>query len=71
MSQPERGRDRQQPFLVRIAGARRPRGDLRRDGDGAIFYLPRAVVTGVELLDEGELTFSDVGLPAPGASPGA
>jgi hypothetical protein len=60
--EPEHGA--QQPFLVRIAGDPRPATDLRGVRDGAICYLPNAALTDVQLLDKGEIAFSDVGSPA-------
>ena len=56
-------RRRAQPFLVHIAGERRHYTELPGVSDGAVCFMPRASLTGVELAGPGELVFTDIGLP--------
>ena len=55
--------DKEQPFLVRIAGVRRPTTDFLGEKDGALFFAPRAALTGVNVLPVGEVVFSDIAVP--------
>lgn len=64
-------RQRAQPFLVHVAGDRRPFSELPGAGDGAICFLQRAALTGVELVNPGELVFTDIGLPPRDLNPTA
>ena len=54
-------RDRAEPFLMRVSGSRRPFLELRGARDGALCYLPRGEITGVRIVDDETIEFTDVG----------
>jgi hypothetical protein len=56
-------RQRAQPFLVHVAGDRRHFTELPGVSDGAVCFMQRAALTGVDLVKPDELVFMDIGLP--------
>ena len=52
-----------QPFLVHVAADRRHFIELPGVSDGAVCFMPRAALTGVQLVKLDELVFTDIGLP--------
>jgi len=55
-------RERAEPFLMRVSGSRRPFLELRGVRDGAVCYLPRAEITGVQIVDDETIEFNDIGV---------
>ena len=46
---------------MRVSGSRRPFLELRGVRDGAVCYLPRAEITGVQIVDDETIEFNDIG----------
>jgi hypothetical protein len=63
VAEPPAGSGQVQPFLVRLAGERQASKELRNVKDGALCYMPRAMLTEVRLVSRGQIAFSDIASP--------